>query len=400
MPFDLDNDRTPPPPPPLAPPPAAGDDDEDAPPARVPVPLESISDYLEKLRAQGKVDHSEAPLARSGLQQARRHYTFVDERPWALPGVTDSSPRRGGNISWRHDLFTHRAAPQRVLMTYAPGHVQLSHAIRDNRPLDRLSEAIPTMVFGHLTPTTTVGDLRQLVWSRLLPGPTTAIVISSWGRVLDDPRKTLLQNDLTGDAKLEVRFVERDLPADRGLTRVRLCSTALATRVIDVEANATGMDLKRLVEGALARRQYEWYDHNGDPIVCNNGVTLVAVETREYEENGGTDAVRAGEELIMDVMKKGMLSTGKGSVMAHRMTTGEVCNIADPMVAFLDLKAERSIKLSYAGKEVLDDERLWKLGVRTDDAIDLEFESPALPEILKLLRGPDPPAKGGGKKKK
>ena len=36
----------------------------------------------------------------------------------------------------------------------------------------------------------------------------------------------------------------------------------------------------------------------------------------------------------------------------------------------------------------------------TDDAVEIEFESPAMPDILKLLRGPEPEKKAGGKKKK
>ena len=55
--------------------------------------------------------------------------------------------------------------------------------------------------------------------------------------------------------------------------------------------------------------------------------------------------------------------------------------------------------------QVLDTDVLWALGCRTDDAIEMEFDSPLQPDILKLLRGPEPekPAKGsqgGGKKKK
>ena len=48
---------------------------------------------------------------------------------------------------------------------------------------------------------------------------------------------------------------------------------------------------------------------------------------------------------------------------------------------------------------------LYDLGVRTDDAIELEFESPVTPTELTIVRSPAPEKKskkdaGGGKKKK
>ena len=59
------------------------------------------------------------------------------------------------------------------------------------------------------------------------------------------------------------------------------------------------------------------------------------------------------------------------------------------------------MKLSFAGEEIRDTDTLWALGCRTDDLVTLEFESPAQPDILKLLRGPEPEKKEkGGKKKK
>ena len=56
-------------------------------------------------------------------------------------------------------------------------------------------------------------------------------------------------------------------------------------------------------------------------------------------------------------------------------------------------------RLTYGGVALDDDaERLWERGVRTDDVIVLEFESPVLPDELRVLRSPaaEKPKKGEG----
>ena len=64
-------------------------------------------------------------------------------------------------------------------------------------------------------------------------------------------------------------------------------------------------------------------------------------------------------------------------------------------------------RLTFRGMDAPDTAMLWALGVRQDDCISLEFESPCEPPVLKLLRAPVMPkakggkkGKGGGKKKK
>jgi hypothetical protein len=175
----------------------------------------------------------------------------------------------------------------------------------------------------------------------------------------------------------------------------------LATRSVVVEADFTGADLKGAIATALNRGQYVWWDANGEPTRINAGVTLIAIEKKAEDENGGTDAVALGEELIIDTSQAMSLKGGKGATRARRIVSGQQCAVTEPMIAFLGLTPEQ-MTLSYEGKAIGDDERLFALGCRTDDAVELEFESPAQPDILKLLRGPEPekPAKGGGKKKK
>ena len=81
-------------------------------------------------------------------------------------------------------------------------------------------------------------------------------------------------------------------------------------------------------------------------------------------------------------------------------------NVIDTNLVQLQLPAEKQ-KLCLHGVEVTDTTSLWALGCRTDDAVELEFESPVMPPILALLRAPEKPkaekkgkGKGGGKGKK
>ena len=88
-----------------------------------------------------------------------------------------------------------------------------------------------------------------------------------------------------------------------------------------------------------------------------------------------------------------------------RASNGSAALINDTHAAQLMLPAEKQ-RLTFHGADIPDMALLWNVGVRTDDIISLEFESPCEPSVLKLLRAPVVPkekkAKGGkgGKKKK
>ena len=69
--------------------------------------------------------------------------------------------------------------------------------------------------------------------------------------------------------------------------------------------------------------------------------------------------------------------------------------------------APEQLFLSWCGCTVKDAARLYDLGVRTDDTIELELASPCMPKPLQVLRVPKPEKKSkgkgkgkGGKKKK
>ena len=78
--------------------------------------------------------------------------------------------------------------------------------------------------------------------------------------------------------------------------------------------------------------------------------------------------------------------------------------MTDALVTIISLEPEQ-MRLSFVRGdqvEIADTALLWDLGLRHDDAVTLEFESPVVPDQLKLLRSPSPekPEKGKGKKKK
>ena len=97
-----------------------------------------------------------------------------------------------------------------------------------------------------------------------------------------------------------------------------------------------------------------------------------------------------------------------GALSVRRAEKGAQADVLESCLAPLDLPPEKQ-KLLWRGRAMADHELLWDLGVRADDEIELEFESPAMPHVLQVLRRPGPakPAKSkdksakkkGGKKK-
>ena len=111
----------------------------------------------------------------------------------------------------------------------------------------------------------------------------------------------------------------------------------------------------------------------------------------------GCDAIPKNSRQSPSMAKWGMPFAAVGM-----SKTGYEILINDSNVTQLQLDPEQ-LRLSFRGLDVPDDARLWDRGVRHDDAVVLEFESPAQPPILKILRAPAPPKKekkGKGKKSK
>lgn len=317
-------------------------------------------------------------------------------------------------------IFSPKSAPQIRPPRGSPGSWSVDTHL-PSRPLRRVSVRLPggapraagTMTFGELSGSTTVGWIHENVYQRLLLGPSMHIVLEHLGKPLLDPTRTLRECGVTDEAKLAVRLDRRRPREDRGMDKLRVRSTALRTRVIDVAAAmpegnveaCTGLDVKQLLEAQLSKEasktSYNWWDEDGAPIIASQGYVLLCNESAEANEANGTSAVTMGEELILDASQWLNLRSGKGAALSHRIETGQPCYVADAMVSVLELKAEQ-MKLSYGGAEIADGSRLYDLGCREHDALELEFTSPVTPELLQLMRSPEAekPSKGGGGKGK
>jgi len=112
-----------------------------------------------------------------------------------------------------------------------------------------------------------------------------------------------------------------------------------------------------------------------------------------------TSALEKGEELVVEPSQASVLKLAKGSAAARRRVTGQRADVAEPQVMFVALTPE-TITLSWRGVPIADEETLWDLGLRDDDAVALEFESPVVPDQLRILRSPTPEKKAKGDKKK
>ena len=338
-------------------------------------------------------------LARRNIQE--RQAAAGERRSPGEGAFSPSTPPAMRASSWRFGSLERPKFPPRRVILQITGVGRNPTQSPNYWVVERGRFAPGSLVVGELEASATVAQLRDVVWRYLLPGPHSEIVIEHRGMRLD-PEDTLLGASLAEDARLGVRVQDKRAAEPRGLSRVRVGCTALATRSValplgEKERRAlTGAELKALVCGALAGGEYEWWDPDGKPIRFAKGATAVALEAAEAVE-GGTGAVRKGEELILDAPEAAKLKGGKGSGLARRRLGGDAVEVSEAMVAFIAPPPDK-MRLSYAGAEIGEAQVVWELGVRTDDLVTLEFESPATPEILQLLRSPDPPKKEKGGK--
>ena len=126
------------------------------------------------------------------------------------------------------------------------------------------------------------------------------------------------------------------------------------------------------------------------------GATAIAQAEAKPDEKSGTSAVRRAEEFVIP----GGLGDGKskGALQVRKAESGRSATVADSNLVAIDIPPAKQ-RLTYGGVALDDDaERLWERGVRTDDVIVLEFESPVLPDELRVLRSPaaEKPKKGEG----
>jgi len=258
------------------------------------------------------------------------------------------------------------------------------------------------MVVDDLEPDSTVADIKAHIAERLRFPPGRVIHLSSWGVALNDDFKTLQECNLRTGGQLEMRTTLCAPNPERGLRRVRVTSSALETRRIEVDPTTTGGELKQRFQAMLTLGEYEWFDKAGTRKVVT-GTTLITTAKTPADSKTETVAMQLGEEFITSEPINGEVGKGKPlAAVRARSKTGYEILINDSNVTQLQLVPEQ-LRLSFRGLDVPDDARLWDRGVRHDDAVVLEFESPAQPPILKILRPPAPPKKekkGTGKKSK
>ena len=93
-----------------------------------------------------------------------------------------------------------------------------------------------------------VGDLKRMVYERLMLPATLQLTLSCYGRLLHDEAR-LLQCGLANGCKLDLSTTLRRNPHSN-LCRLRVRSTALRTRQLPVDADTTVKDLKQAYLGA------------------------------------------------------------------------------------------------------------------------------------------------------
>ena len=309
-----------------------------------------------------------------------------------LPGGNDfkrrAPPRSALEVpSWNIDTLLPTAPPTRI-------YLRLSHVSGQGRVQVRV------LAFADLDEDTTVGGLKTLVYERLMLGPNQAVILSSWGRALDETKR-LCDLSLPTNAQLEIRLALCALDPSRGLERLRVTSTCLSTRRVAADMQTTVLEFKHAIQEELMKGTHEWWGKDDGVRLPVSGTTLLAMTSQPADEKQMTDEISQGEELIVE--NKLHLQGGKGACKTYRIATGEICEAPAAEMHILDLKPE-CMTLLWTGRALADDEVLFELGLRQDDPIVLEFTSPVTPNELALMRKPvevkEKKADGGAKGKK
>jgi hypothetical protein len=252
-----------------------------------------------------------------------------------------------------------------------------------------------------------VGELKRLVYERLLLGALVRVNLSVHGRRLDDDDVLLLNLGMRQGTVIELSTsrLPRDAIMARGLKRVRVASTALSTRQLVVDERTTVIDLKLAWSAAIAHGEHTWFTKEGF-CIRKSGATVVAVANAKADDKAGTSALRMGDELLADV--KALRNAKAAACPCFKVSNGRPVSVLEAQVVELALPPEK-IWISWCGLTLPDDEVLFNAGVRTDDELLLEFLSPATPPVLQILRLPSKEKGGkkgkggkgkGGKKKK
>jgi len=361
--------------------------------------LISMSQYLEQLKAQGHIQ-SPRPVSRRGIAVSNAAMATLDATIHERIQAEAPSPPLSAR-SWHRDVHITARPPARVIIQNANAEGLMPR------------EFATMFVFGELVADTTVGELVRRIRNQLLPGPSTVIRLEHWGEELDDAR-TLISYKISEDSRLALRLSERTQePDSRGLTRLRLTSTVLRTRALEVEPGFTGFDLKQRVCAMVDGFNQTWWTHGischgtstlgpccGKAVSVCNAITMMSVAEGggEVVEGGvQTASLKKGEEVLMEPDQIFILRNAKGTAISRRVASGAQADVAESQLVELTLLPE-AITLSWRGIIIKDSASLWDLGLRQDDMVALEFEPPVMPDQLRILRSPAPEKKKGGKK--
>ena len=140
---------------------------------------------------------------------------------------------------------------------------------------------------------TTVSELADEIRRRALLAPTQGIDLSYNGVALDSGKLSRYHVGST----IEMTIFKQNADPTRSLEQIRLTCPLLRTRLIPVEPDTTVQRLQQKVELQLQKGPHEWYNAQGEQLVCE-GATLLANATVEANESQGTSALRQGEELV------------------------------------------------------------------------------------------------------
>ena len=302
--------------------------------------------------------------------------------------------------AWREDLDE----PLDATVYHAPRTISIRCATHGMHGAAVLGVS-GLITFVNMPEECTVWELKACIDERLMLRPEQGLRLFSWGRELED-HKRLTDYRIVDKTQLDAQLCTRPVDPDRELHRVRVTSTLLKTKQVNVDRTTTVDELKRRIEKALRQSEHEWWSKEGVRTSCE-GMTYIAGCTLKDDPKAGTSAIRQGEELISDY-SAASVDRKKGLLILRRAGNGRVVNIHESSASMLELPPHVQ-RLDFHGCAMADEAAtLWSCGVRHDDHIQLEFLNPVMPEKLKIVRAPAPErkakkgdkAKGGAKKKK
>ena len=207
---------------------------------------------------------------------------------------------------------------------------------------------------------------------------------------------TLVYYRLPSNAKLQLHIAAARADAERGLMRVRVVSTALRTRQLEVDEYTTAHQLKMRIEESIIRSEQVWYTADGF-LQRRVGGTVLVNASAKADAKLGTSVVRLGDELLVEDIAR--LGGGKGPLSAFRVLSGRPVVVEERHLVVLELPPQKQ-NISFRGRVLQQGEQLWGAGVRNDDTIMLEFASPVMPRALQILRAPPVEKARRGKAKK